>query len=139
MLRVVFDTNILFSSIGWRGKPSQCFAHAQAGKILAITCAEILKELSEKLAKKLGMRDEEIEAAIASILLFVEVIAIKGTVHGPQTDRDDDKILECAVLGKATHIVTGDRQHLLPLISFQGIAVVTAAQLLEAIANESPA
>jgi uncharacterized protein len=45
-------------------------------------------------------------------------------------DPDDDKVLECAVLGSATHIVTGDRRHLLPLDSFRGIRIVTSAQFL---------
>lgn len=45
-------------------------------------------------------------------------------------DPDDDKVLECAVLGSATHIVTGDRRHLLPLGSFHGIRIVTPAEFL---------
>ena len=41
-----------------------------------------------------------------------------------------NKVVECAVVGQATHIVTGDRRHLLPLGSYQGIAIVTAADFL---------
>ncbi|HNQ73559.1 MAG TPA: hypothetical protein PKN95_08140 [Verrucomicrobiota bacterium] len=32
-LTVVFDTNILFSATGWRGKPFECVELARAGKI----------------------------------------------------------------------------------------------------------
>jgi predicted nucleic acid-binding protein len=50
------------------------------------------------------------------------------------TDPDDDKVLECAVTVGATHIVTGDRRHLLPLGTFEGITILTAAQFLD-VAN----
>ena len=45
-------------------------------------------------------------------------------------DSEDDKIIECAVVGEATHIVTGDRRHLLPLGSYQGVLIITAANFL---------
>jgi len=51
---IVFDTNILFSAIGWRGKAFECVELARNGQIEAATCREILEELAEKLAKKLG-------------------------------------------------------------------------------------
>ena len=49
---------------------------------------------------------------------------------GITTDPDSDKIIECAVVGSATHIVTGDRKHLLPLENYRGILIVTAAEFL---------
>ena len=50
-------------------------------------------------------------------------------------DPDDDKVLECAVVAGATHIVTGDRRHLLPLGTYQGIQIITAADFL-AVASQ---
>ena len=47
-----------------------------------------------------------------------------------RTLRSDDKVLECAVVGGATHIVMGDRRHLLSLGSYQGIPIVSAADFL---------
>jgi predicted nucleic acid-binding protein len=38
-------------------------------------------------------------------------------------------------VGGATHIVTGDRRHLLPLGSYQGIAIVSAADFLALVAT----
>jgi len=52
--RVVFDTNILFSSLGWLGNPHQCVQAARQGKCLSPTCEPILTELSEKLELKRG-------------------------------------------------------------------------------------
>jgi predicted nucleic acid-binding protein len=48
-------------------------------------------------------------------------------------DPQDDAIVESAVVGEAQYIVTGDKRHLLPLGSFQGILIITPARLLELI------
>ena len=63
-------------------------------------------------------------------ITFLRAVSIPGTLHAIAADPDDDKILECAEVGGATHIVPGDRRHLLPLGSFNGIAIVTAADFL---------
>jgi predicted nucleic acid-binding protein len=44
-------------------------------------------------------------------------------------DPDDDKVIECAVVGKADYIVTGDR-HLLALGQYGNISIVKAAQFI---------
>ena len=45
-------------------------------------------------------------------------------------DPKDDTILEVAINGKATHIITGD-QDLLELHPFRGVAILTPKQFLE--------
>jgi uncharacterized protein len=49
--------------------------------------------------------------------------------------RGGAKVPECATLGSATHVVTGDRRHLLPLATDQGIAIITAADFLAIAAS----
>jgi predicted nucleic acid-binding protein len=68
-----------------------------------------------------------------SLMTFLRVVA--GQLKTITADPDDGKVLECAVVGGATHVVTGDRRHLLPLGSYQGIAIVSAADSL-AIASQ---
>jgi uncharacterized protein len=131
--RVVFDTNVLFSAIGWQGKPAECVGLVQSQKIQGITCVELLNELAEKLSIKLGFTEEQIAVILASFGTLFEVITISGALTGLQPDPDDDIVLECAVVGKATHIVTGDQKHLLPLKSFQDIQILTPAELLAAV------
>ena len=38
---VVYDTNILLSSIGWGGIPGHCLDLARHGKVDGLTCMEI--------------------------------------------------------------------------------------------------
>jgi predicted nucleic acid-binding protein len=94
--------------------------------------------LGDKLAAKLCYSQEQIVVVVASLLTFFDLVNISGTLTGPQTDRRDDKILECSVTGAATHIVTGDRRHLLQLRRFAGAEILTPAQLIP-IVEASPA
>lgn len=126
----VYDTNILLSGIGWRGSPYRCLELARQGSVEGLTCSEILDELGEKLTTKINFSLSETTDIIADLLGFLRVVKITNTLKAIPTDSEDDKIIECAVMGEATHIVTGDRRHLLPLGSYQGILILTATDFL---------
>jgi conserved hypothetical protein TIGR00305 len=132
---VVFDTNILFSGLGWRGKAHQCLMAAREGIVESVTCQEILAELEAVLRLKRNMPGDDIVEAVNEILLFSRVVQIANTLTGVVSDPEDHKVLECAVVGGASHIVTGDRRHLLPLGSYQGIAIVSAADFMGLVAS----
>jgi putative PIN family toxin of toxin-antitoxin system len=132
---VVFDTNILFSGLGWRGKAHQCLMAAREGIVESVTCQEILAELEAVLRLKRNMPEDDIVEAVNEILLFSRVVQIANTLTGVVSDPEDHKVLECALVGGATHIVTGDRRHLLPLGSYQGIAIVSAADFMGLVAS----
>lgn len=52
-----------------------------------------------------------------------------------EDDPDDDRVLECAITGKADYIVSGDR-HLLKLGSYEGIPIMTVRQFMDAVEAE---
>ena len=126
----VYDTNILLSGLGWKGNPYRCIELARQGRVVGLTCSEILNELMEKLTTKLKFSQPQVTDTVANLLGFLRLVEITNTLKVVETDVDDDKIIECTVVGSATHIVTGDRRHLLPLRSYQGILIVTAADFL---------
>ena len=127
---VVYDTNILLSSIGWGGNPARCLELARQGSVEGLTCTEILVELEGKLPTKLNFSPREITSTLVELRSFLRIVKINNALKGVTADPDDDKIIECAVVGTATHIVTGDRRHLLPLGSYRNIQIVTAAAFL---------
>ena len=127
---VVFDTNILFSGVGWKGTPFLCVEMARTGVVDGVTCRELLDELAEKLQSKLSFTPEQALDTVADLLTFLRVVSITGKLKAVPADPDDDKVLECAATAGATHIITGDRRHLLPLGAFQGISILTAADFL---------
>jgi putative PIN family toxin of toxin-antitoxin system len=131
----VFDTNILFSAVGWRGKPFQCIELARSGAIDAAASRELLDEFAGKLQTKLTFSAQQALDAVADLLSFMRVVPITGQVRVVAADPDDDKVLECALVAHATHIVTGDRRHLLPLGKFQGIPIVSAADFVAEVSG----
>lgn len=130
--RVVFDTNILFSAVGWLGNPHQCVQAARQGECLSVTCEAILAELAEKLQLKRGFDTAKATETTNEIRAFSKVIAIPGTLKAIAADPDDDAVLECAVVGLAQYLVSGDR-HLLAVGNYQGIQIVKAAEFLAVI------
>ncbi len=132
---VVFDTNVLLSGVGWKGRPFKCLELARSGEVEAITCLEILSELAEKLTSKLSFATEQANDTILDLLGFLKLVSIDGTLKAVDADPDDDKILECALAGSARFVVTGDRRHLLPLRSFRGISLVTPAEFVALVAS----
>ena len=125
---VVYDTNVLLSGIGWGGKPGLCLELARQGSVKGLTCTGILQELEEKLPIKLNFSSVRTAATLEDLRCFLTLVRIHNTLTGVTADPDDDKVIECAVRGAATHIVTGDRRHLLPLGNYQNIRIITAAE-----------
>jgi len=127
---VVFDTNVIFSATGWRGNPYRCLELARNGVVEGVTCIELLDELEEKLRAKLRLPEDHIVETLADLLGFLRLVTIANTLKVVAADPDDDKVLECALVADATHIVTGDRRHLLPLRSYKGIEIVSPAEFV---------
>ncbi|MEN3001361.1 MAG: putative toxin-antitoxin system toxin component, PIN family [Armatimonadota bacterium] len=130
---VVFDVNILVSAFGWRGAPYRCVQAARQGRVASVTCQEILDLLEEKLRTRLGKSAYDAHRAVSEIKAFSRVVTIPGTLHAVLQDPEDNKVIECALAGGATHIVSGDKRHLLALGSYHGIQIITARALLELI------
>jgi putative PIN family toxin of toxin-antitoxin system len=95
-----------------------------------VTCREIIDEFQEKLQNKFKYSLQDSQAAADLVLNYSQLVTITNTLNSGITDPDDNVILECAVVGGATHIVTGDKRHLLPLESYQGISIISAADFL---------
>jgi len=126
----VFDTNVLISALlSTTSNPFRCLALARIGQIESVTCQEILNEFSEKLIIKFKFSQEKAQAAIEEVRSFSRLVEISRELKAVPADPDDDMVIECAVVGGATHIVTGDK-HLLSLGKYQEIAIVKATEIV---------
>ena len=67
---------------------------------------------------------------IDEIASFSRIVVIANTLQVVEADPKDDMIVECGVIGKASHIITGDKKHLLPMRRYQNIDIVTATDFL---------
>ncbi len=130
-LVVVFDTNILISALLSVGsKPDLCINLARNGEIESVTCTEILGEFQQKLIQKFHYPVAEAQDVIDEIVGFSRIVVIANTLQVVEADPKDDMIIECGVVGKASHIITGDKKHLLPMRRYQNVDIVTATDFL---------
>lgn len=123
--RAVFDTNIWISGLLWRGKPYQCLVLARAALVQPVYCREMMAELARKLRHPFAFTDNHVQAVLYQYRRISQRVDIPGTLHGVVADPDDDMFIECALVGEAEVIVSGD-QHLLDLGVYQNIVILTA-------------
>jgi putative PIN family toxin of toxin-antitoxin system len=128
-MRVVFDTNILVSALvfpGGRGDVAQ--RRIIAGTDQLVMSRAILDELLEVLSRKFARDAEELAHVAVFFSELAMVVAPRRRLRVVQDD-PDNRILECAVAGRADAVVTGDKA-LLALKHFRNIPVVTLRSYL---------
>jgi uncharacterized protein len=131
-LRCVFDTNVLVSALLLPDStPRHSLDRALArGKVLLSFAA--LAELYEVLSRKQLRRyidDGDIRNFLAALTAETEWVEVDTRITVCR-DPKDDKFLELAVSGRATHIISGDAD-LLVLNPFRGIAILSPRSFLE--------
>jgi putative PIN family toxin of toxin-antitoxin system len=130
-VRVVLDTNALVSALLFSGVASKLVSLWQNGSIAPLLSREILDEYLRVLSyPKFALSEEEIKELIQEeILPFAEVVKPKKRLRVVRRDPSDNKFLECAVAGKATVIISGDKD-LLSLSRYRQIRIQSPAQFL---------
>ena len=129
-MRVVADTNVFISALMFGGLPGRFLNLALGQRFTLVTSNALLDELDEKLRGKFAVSERDALAIRAKLEANVKVVDPDFELNAISDDPDDNRVLECAVMGKADFIVSGDR-HLLPLGSYEGIAIVTVRQFVE--------
>lgn len=131
-IRVVFDTNVIVSAIGWDGKPEACIELAFQEVIQPITSSAMEDELHEVLTyPKFDFTADDV-FRVAYTLSTVSERVDPAVELDVVPDAADNMFIECAVAGDADYIVSGD-SHLLDLESYEGIEVVAPDEFLTAI------
>jgi len=130
-LRCVFDTNVLISALLLpESKPREALELAiQKGRILLSFAT--LAELYEVLGRKKFLRyvdEDDIRRFLAALTREAEWIDVDVRIAACR-DPKDDKFLEVAVSGHATHVVTGDAD-LVALNPFRGIEILPPHRFL---------
>ena len=141
MLRVVLDTDVFVSSLLVKaGVPAQALDAWRARRFVLVTSSAILAETRatlnyDRIRRKYNLTDEDVEQLLA--LLQREALLVSGTadVTGAiPADPSDEKILACALDGRADLIVSGNL-HLLDLGQYRGVSVLNVRQFLERLAE----
>ena len=95
-----------------------------------------MDELAEKLELRLGFSAEQSAETFARCLRFLRIVGIPKVLKAVPRDPDDNAVLECALEGKATFVISGDKD-LLDMKKFRNIEIVRASEFLIAQAKQS--
>lgn len=128
-MRLVLDTNVLVSAIGWEeGPPREILVSLRENKHSLIISPDLLNELTRALRYP-KLHRAITHPSLPSVLAWLHepehLVPPQERIHAIASEPDDNLVLEAAVAGKADVIVSGDR-HLLGMGSFRGIPILSA-------------
>lgn len=141
-MRVVVDTNVVVSRyLAPQGRAALVLERWQQEKFYLLVSEPILREYErvlkyDRLRSRHGLSDEEIAELIEDFREFAVLVIVgpEATLGVVKQDREDNKFLECAAVGGAECLVSGD-EHLLALEQYQGSQILSPAAFLAVLDN----
>lgn len=135
--RVVLDTNVLISALGWKGPERRLYRACLSGTIQLCISFPLVEELLRVMSyPKLGFSVQDRQTMIQDIFRIGYFPSSLPALEVVKEDPADDQVLACALASEAGWIVTGDA-HLLRLRSFRGLPILRAADLLQRLEEAS--
>ena len=125
-LKAVLDTNIYVAGLTHpKGKTAILLDAAIRGVFTLVLSPAIMNELGRVLRDDFGWRVARVDQLVRTLAGVGQLVAPRAAIHAVAADPDDNRILECAVTGKA-HVVVSNDRHLLNLGAFDNIPIVAA-------------
>ncbi len=129
--RIVLDTNIFISALGWEGKPREIFRRVLDGEFGLIISQSQIEELERVLAyPKFKFTEEQKSRFLTIIFEIAEVVKTSHKIDIIKDDPTDNIILESAVENNASFIVSGD-EHLLKIKQFGKVKILTPSEFIK--------
>ncbi len=133
MIKIVVDTNIIFSGIFFQGVPGRILEDILNGVYQIVLSEAIVSEYREviiRYAKKKKVLDFKAPLEIIDLLIseafFVDA---DGIITPACADPDDIKFLQVAMASKSKYLISGDK-HLLDVGKYIGGRVIKAQDFL---------
>lgn len=131
-MRVVLDPNVLLSALVFPGsKPDQVLQRVRSGEVELFLSSFILAELERILRDKFRFTKRQTGERVTVIRRMAALVEPAERIALVAAKDDDNRILECAMAARADYLVTGDKEHLLPLQCIGTTQIVTPAAFLE--------
>ncbi len=128
--KVVLDTNILISALGWKGKPKLIFEKVLNEELELFMPDKQLEEIIRVLDyPKFNFSPEQKSKFIDIVLGVADLIKLDKIINIIKDDPEDNIIITSTVVGNVDFIITGD-EHLLSLKKFKGINILNANDFL---------
>jgi len=110
--RIVNDTNVWLSALYFSGKPAQIVHLIEENNLISVTSHAILNELREKMIINFQTPAFAANGTVFYIQSISELIPLQGIDFGLR-DTADNMVLETAVVGKCSFLITGDKDLLI--------------------------
>ena len=132
MIRAVIDTNVTVSGLLFGGLPLKIIHAALARRFEWVTSPILIYELERVLqSEKFALSVHEIHVLTTPIMGIAEIIVPAKTINVITRCPADNRVLECAIEGRCSVIVSGDRRDLLSLKRYHHVEIVTARQFFD--------
>jgi putative PIN family toxin of toxin-antitoxin system len=128
-VRIVIDSNVWISALVFGGKPRRIFERVVADGWTIIASEEIFTEVRRVLAVKFSDFVEDFESFQAVMQTYIIKIKLGSIRVVVSRDEDDNRVIETAIIGDASHIITGDKD-LLVLLEYNQIDIITPTEFL---------
>jgi len=137
MIRALLDTNVVVSAFLWGGAPQRIITHVTEGEGILLSSEALLAELTRTLAKpKLQTYIVARETSPALIVQqYTKLVHLAEPAKIPSDavrDADDVIVLAAAVGGRASHLVSGDKD-LLTLERYADIPILSPGDFLRVL------
>jgi len=99
-------------------------------KIIILISLDILAEVRLVLKRVFGDISDT-NRLIRLLSKHAKLIAPKVKIDIVKDDPTDNKLLECAISGRADFIVSGDKKHVLPLKKYKNIPILNPKEFLD--------
>lgn len=129
--KVVLDTNLIISALIFGGKPEQVYKLVLERQIIGITSSILVAELTEILTKKFNFELIRIRQLERIIRKHFKIVSPRQKLD-ILNDKDDNRVLEAAIEGSCSYIVTGDRE-LLELKKYKSIKIISSKDFLDTL------
>ena len=123
-MRVVFDTNVLIAAFLTEGLCPVLLTRARRKEFELFVCPVILEEFERILSCKIKAPQNLVREALEVILEASKIINPTKKIQGICRDRDDDRILSCALSAEADYLVSGDKE-LLGIGCFERLKIIS--------------
>lgn len=132
-LRVVLDTNVIIAALrsaNPRSPTVELLDRWARNDYSLLYSDDLLAEYVDKLSKR-SVPPVLIRAFLSRVMEKAEYVLVADRqIVAVTVDPDDDRVLACAVVGKATHLVTYD-PHLIAIgPSFRKVRVISVLEFL---------
>lgn len=128
-MRVVFDSNIFISALVIPGgQAEQAILRITEETDILLISREIINEVLTVLSQKFSRDSEEISRVALYFAELCRLVQPKEKIN-ILNDKPDNRVIECAIAGKADVIVTGDKA-MLGLKEYRGINIISLREYI---------